>query len=66
MRVCARLVWNDGKQGLRKHLAGNTRRDQFLRAAGALFGVAFMAGLHFAAFALFTYTWLSPSANKPI
>ena len=63
-RVCARLVWNDCKQGLRKHLAGTTRRDRLLRAGGALFGVAFMAGLHFAAFALFSYTWLSPSENK--
>src|ERR1700690_1697636 len=63
-RVCASLVWNDCKQGLRKPLAGNTRRDQLLRAGGALFGLAFMAGLHFAAFALFTYTWLSPSKNK--
>jgi len=63
-RVGASLVWNDCKQGLRKHLAGTTRRDQLLRAGGALFGLAFMAGLHFAAFALFTYTWLSPSENK--
>jgi hypothetical protein len=63
-RVCARLVWNDCKQGLRKHLAGSTRRDRLLRAGGALFGVAFMAGLHFAAFALFSYTWLSPSEHK--
>jgi ABC-2 type transport system permease protein len=65
LRVCTSLVWNDCKQGLRKHLAGNTRRDQWLRTGGALFGLAFMAGLHFAAFALFTYTWLSPSAHKP-
>jgi len=63
-RVGAGLVWNDCKQGLRKHLAGTTRRDKWLRAGGALFGLAFMAGLHIAAFALFTYTWLSPSKNK--
>ena len=63
-RVGAMLVWNDCKQGLRKHLAGNMRRDQLLRAGGALFGLAFMAGLHFAAFALFSYTWLSPSEHK--
>jgi len=63
-RVCARLVWNDCKQGLRKHLAGTTRRDQVLRAGGALFGLAFMAGLHFAAFALVTYTALSPSSDR--
>src|SRR5277367_3991917 len=64
-RVCARLIWNDCKQGLRKHLAGTTRRDKLLRAGGALFGLAFMVGLHFAAFMLFTYTWLSPSEDKP-
>ncbi|MCE0521814.1 MAG: hypothetical protein LV480_02765 [Methylacidiphilales bacterium] len=64
VRVCGRLIWNDGKQGLRKHLAGTTRRDRLLQAGGALFGLAFMAGLHFAAFALFTYTWVSPSKNK--
>ena len=40
-RVSASLVWNDCKQGLRKHLAGTTRRDKMLRVGGALFGVAF-------------------------
>jgi hypothetical protein len=63
-RVCAGLIWNDAKQGLRKHLAGTTRRDYLLRTCGALFGVAFLVGLHFAAFALFSYTWLSPSEHK--
>ena len=63
-RVGARLVWNDAKQGLRKHLAGNTRRDKWLRGGGGLFGLAFLAGLHFAAFALFSCTWLSPSKDK--
>jgi ABC-2 type transport system permease protein len=64
-RVCGRLIWNDAKQGLRKHLAGNTRRDKILRTGGALFGLAFMAGLHFGAFALVTYTSLSPSRDLP-
>ena len=36
VRVCGRLVWNDCKQGLRKHLAGNTRRDKILRTGGLL------------------------------
>ncbi len=63
VRVCARLIWNDCKQGLRKHLAGNTRRDQWLRAGGALFGLTLFAGLHFGAFALVTYTALSPSSD---
>ncbi len=27
VRVCGRLVWNDCKQGLRKHLAGQTLRE---------------------------------------
>jgi ABC-2 type transport system permease protein len=65
LRVCGRLIWNDCKQGLRKHLSGNTTRDKVLRASGALFGFLFMAGLHFGAFALVSYTWLSPSADKP-
>ena len=64
-RVGAGLVWNDCKQGLRKHLAGTTRRDKLLRSGGAVFGLIFMAGLHFAAFALVSYTSLSPSADRP-
>jgi len=64
-RVGTRLVWNDCKQGLRKHLSGATRRDKLLRAGGLLFGFGFFAMLHLGAFALFTYTWTSPSANKP-
>ncbi len=47
-RVCGRLIWNDSKQALRKHLAGNTRRDKFLRMGGIFFGLLFMAGLHLA------------------
>ncbi len=54
-RVGAGLVWNDCKQGLRKHLAGNTRRDQLLRAGGALFGLTFLAALHLAAYSLLMY-----------
>jgi hypothetical protein len=54
-RIGGWLVWNDCKQGLRKHLAGNTRRDQLLRLGGALFGLAFMAGLHLAAYSLTMY-----------
>jgi len=54
-RVGANLVWNDCKQGLRKHLAGNSRRDQLLRLGGALFGLGFLAVLHLAAYALLMY-----------
>jgi ABC-2 type transport system permease protein len=64
-RVFSWLVWNDMKQGLRKHLAGNTRRDKWLRVGGTAFGLLFMAGLHFGAFALVTYTSLSPSSDLP-
>jgi ABC-2 type transport system permease protein len=64
VRACSSLVWNDCKQGVRKHLAGVTRRDKLLRGGGALFGLAFMGGLHFAAFALVAYTWESPSEHK--
>jgi ABC-2 type transport system permease protein len=58
------LVWIDLKQGLRKHLAGNTWRDRLLQSGGAFFGLAFLAGLHVAAFSLVSYAWLSPSADK--
>jgi ABC-2 type transport system permease protein len=58
------LVWIDLKQGIRKHLAGNTWRDRLLQAGGALFGFLFLAGLHVAAFSLVSYAWLSPSENK--
>lgn len=54
-RVCASLVWNDCKQGLRKHLSGTTRRDKLLRIGGALFGLIFLAVLHLAAYALIIY-----------
>jgi hypothetical protein len=54
-RVCAKLIWNDCKQGLRKHLAGNSRRDRLLRVGGALFGLSFLAVLHLAAYALLIY-----------
>jgi len=64
LRVCGRLIWNDGKQGLRKHLSGNTSRDRILRSGGAFLALGFMAGLHFGAFALVTYAWVSPSADK--
>ncbi|HEX4139368.1 MAG TPA: hypothetical protein VHY09_03405 [Candidatus Methylacidiphilales bacterium] len=64
LRVCGRLIWNDCKQGLRKHLSGSTTRDKMLRLSGAFFGLLFMAGLHFGAFALVTYTGLSPSQDK--
>jgi ABC-2 type transport system permease protein len=60
-RICGALVWNDCKQGLRKHLAGVTPRDKILRTTGALFGLGFMAALHVGAFALVSYTALSPS-----
>ena len=63
LRVCGSLIWNDCKQGLRKHLAGATTRDKLLRSGGALFGLAFLGGLHFAAFALVSYTALSPSSD---
>jgi ABC-2 type transport system permease protein len=64
LRVCGRLILNDCKQGLRKHLSGNTTRDKVLRSSGALFGMLFMAGLHVGAFTLVTYTWDSPTNDK--
>jgi ABC-2 type transport system permease protein len=63
VRVCGRLIWNDCKQGLRKHLAGTTRRDKILRMGGALFALSFMAGLHVGAFALVSYTGSSPTRD---
>src|SRR6202453_708617 len=64
-RIAGRIILTDVKQGLRKHLSGNTARDRILRGIGLLFGIAFMAGLHFAAFSLVVYAWDSPSADKP-
>jgi len=64
IRMGLALVWIDIKQGLRKHMAGNTWRARLLQSGGALFGLTFLAGLHLAAFSLVTYTWLSPSENK--
>lgn len=55
LRVGAGLAWIDIKQGVRKHLAGNTTRDKLLRAGGALFGFTFLAVLHLAAYALLVY-----------
>ena len=63
-RVAASLVWIDIKQGLRKHTVGNSWRDRLLQAGGILFGLAFFAALHLAAFSLVSYTWLSPSSNR--
>jgi len=58
------LVWIDLKQGIRKHLAGNTWRDRLLQAGGALFGLTFLAGLHLAAFSLVIYTGASPTEDR--
>lgn len=55
-RVGFALVWNDIKQGLRKHMAGNTWRDRLLQTGGLLFGLTFLAALHLAAFSLIVYT----------
>jgi ABC-2 type transport system permease protein len=63
-RVATGLIWIDLKQGLRKHLAGHSWRDRLLQGSGAFFGLLFLAGLHIAAFSLFTYAWLSPSTDK--
>jgi ABC-2 type transport system permease protein len=58
------IVWNDIKQGLRKHAAGGSWRERLLQAGGALFGLTFFAVLHLAAFSLVTYAWLSPSGDS--
>lgn len=63
-RVACSLVWIDIKQGLRKHMAGHSWRDRLLQGSGALFGLAFMAGLHLAAFSLVIYAGVSPSEDR--
>ncbi len=63
-RVGTGLAWIDVKQGLRKHLSGNTWRDRLLRGGGLFFGFAFFAGLHAAALALVTYTAAAHSTNQ--
>lgn len=62
-RVAFGLIWIDIKQGLRKHVAGNSWRDRLLQGGGVLFGLLFLGGLHVAAFSLVTYTWLSKSSD---
>ncbi len=63
-RVGTALVWNDIKQGLRKHKAGSSWRARLLQSGGILFGLIFLASLHLAAFSLVTYTGLSPSDDR--
>jgi hypothetical protein len=63
LRIAFLLTWNDVKQGMRKHLAAGGWRARLLQAAGAGFGLFFFGGLHLAAFALVTYTALSPSRD---
>jgi ABC-2 type transport system permease protein len=65
LRVTGLLIWNDVRQGVRRHLAAQTTRDKLLRAGGVLFGLAFMAGLHVCAFAVVSYASLSPSRDLP-
>jgi ABC-2 type transport system permease protein len=62
-RIATALVWNDIKQGLRKHLAGSTWRDRLLKTMGALFGLSFLACLHLAAFSLIIYAGAAPSRD---
>ena len=63
-RVATGLARIDIKQNLRKHIAGNSWKDRLLQSGGLLFGLAFLAGLHLAAFSLVTYTGLSPSNDR--
>jgi len=55
LRAGGRLVWIDILQGVRRHLAGKTRRDMMLKVGGVLFGITFLASLHVAAYALIMY-----------
>jgi ABC-2 type transport system permease protein len=54
-RVAGALIWNDLRQGLRKHLARNNWRARLLQSGGLLFGLAFLAALHWAAYALLVF-----------
>jgi hypothetical protein len=62
-RVTGALIWNDLRQGLRKHLGGHTWRARLLHAGGLFFGLCFLAGLHAAAWGLVVYTRNTPSAH---
>jgi ABC-2 type transport system permease protein len=64
LRIAVRLIVNDCKQGLRKHLSGRSLRDRLLRAFGGVIGLSFFVGLHIGAFTVFTYTAMSPSRDK--
>lgn len=64
-RVAGALIWNDLKQGMRKHATGGTWRSRVLQGGGLIFGLLFLAALHFAAYGLLRYTTDTPSANAP-
>jgi hypothetical protein len=59
--VAGRLIGNDLKQGLRKHLTGPTWRARLLQAGGIVFGLGFFAGLHLCAWSLLIYTKQTPA-----
>jgi ABC-2 type transport system permease protein len=64
-RVAGALIWNDVRQGTRKHLAGTNWRSRLLQTGGALFGLGFLAGLHVAAYALLVYVNETVSLDRP-
>jgi ABC-2 type transport system permease protein len=63
-RIGAALVWNDIKQGMRKHTAAANWRARLLQSGGLLFGLLFLASLHAAAFALCVYAAAAPTADR--
>jgi ABC-2 type transport system permease protein len=63
-RVGTALVWNDVKQGLRKHGAAKTWQAKALKGGGLLFGLTFLAALHLAAFSMLIYTGASPTHDR--
>ena len=63
-RVGSALIWNDLKQGLRKHLRAAGWRGRVLQVVGALFGLGFLAMLHLMAYELIGYLGDTSAAGR--
>ena len=63
-RVGSALIWNDVKQGLRKHLRTAGWRGRLLQLVGAIFGLGFLAVLHLMAYGLVRYLGDTPALGR--
>ncbi len=65
-RVAGALIWNDLRQGLRKHLARHDWRARLLQTGGLFFGLGFLAALHWTAYALLIFIGETKSAQPAL